>query len=90
MDFDVIVVGAGPAGSSAAREIASAGFEVGLFEEHETVGVPQHCTGMLTVMGCRLLKVEVLNHVIQARPEMVKISYKNFSFEFPFKMLFQL
>jgi len=40
MDFDVIVIGAGPAGSSAAREIASAGFEVGLFEEHETVGVP--------------------------------------------------
>ncbi len=86
MNFDVIVIGAGPAGSSAAREIASAGFEVGLFEEHETVGVPQHCAGVLTVMGCRLLKVEVPNHVIQARPETVKISYKNFSFGFPFKI----
>ena len=86
MDFDVIVIGAGPAGSSAAREIASAGFKIGLFEEHEMVGVPQHCTGMLTVTGCRLLKVEVPSHVIQAKPERVKISYKNSSFEFPFRI----
>ena len=86
MDFDVIVIGAGPAGSSTAREIASAGFEVGLFEEHEMVGVPQHCTGMLTIRGCQLLKIEVPDHVIQTRPEIVKISYKNSSFEFPFKI----
>jgi len=86
MNFDAIVIGAGPAGSSAAREIASAGFRVGLFEEHELVGVPQHCAGMLTVKGCRLLKIEVPDHVIQSRPRMVKISYKDLSFEFPFKV----
>ena len=86
MNFDVIVIGAGPAGSSTAREIASAGFKVGLFEEHEMVGVPQHCTGMLTVPGCQLLKVDVPDYVIQAKPERAKISYKESSFEFPFKV----
>ena len=86
MDFDAIVIGAGPAGSSAAREIASAGFKVGLFEEHEEVGVPQHCTGMLSVRGCQLLEIEVPDHVIQSRPQMIRISYKNHSLEFPFKV----
>jgi len=86
MDFDAIVIGAGPAGSSTAREIASAGFKVGLFEEHEAVGLPQHCTGMLTVRGCQLLKVEVPDQVIQARPQAVKISYRNSCFKLPFKI----
>ena len=86
MDFDAIVIGAGPAGSSAAREIASAGFKVGLFEEHEAVGLPQHCTGMLTIRGCQLLEVEVPDHVIQARPQAVKISYRNSCFKLPFKI----
>lgn len=32
MDFDVIVVGAGPGGTVAARDMAAAGFKVGLFD----------------------------------------------------------
>ena len=32
MDFDVIVVGAGPGGAVAARNLARAGFKVGLFD----------------------------------------------------------
>ena len=86
MDFDAIVIGAGPAGSSAAREIASAGFKVGLFEEHEEVGLPQHCTGMLTVRGCQLLRVKVPDQVIQARPQAVKITYRNSCLKLPFKI----
>jgi digeranylgeranylglycerophospholipid reductase len=41
--FDVIVVGAGPAGSSAAAAAAAEGMSVLLLEEHETVGVPLQC-----------------------------------------------
>ncbi|HEX7319754.1 MAG TPA: NAD(P)/FAD-dependent oxidoreductase [bacterium] len=41
--FDVIVVGAGPAGSSAAAAAATEGVSVLLLEEHETVGVPLQC-----------------------------------------------
>lgn len=47
-EFDVIVVGAGPAGSEAARASACAGLRTLLVEEHATVGAPSHCTGKLS------------------------------------------
>jgi digeranylgeranylglycerophospholipid reductase len=47
-EFDVIVVGAGPAGSEAARASANAGLRTLLVEEHSTVGSPSHCTGKLS------------------------------------------
>jgi geranylgeranyl reductase family protein len=44
---DVIVVGGGPAGLLAARDLAAAGFSVIVAEEHGQIGVPVHCTGVL-------------------------------------------
>ena len=44
---DVAVVGAGPAGLLSARILASLGHDVVVLEEHDTVGVPVHCTGLL-------------------------------------------
>ena len=46
--YDAAVVGAGPAGSTAARELAAAGFRVLLLEEHAEVGRPVHCAGLVT------------------------------------------
>mgnify|MGYP001387597470 CR=1 FL=1 len=48
MDFDVAVVGAGPAGSVSAKEIAAAGYKVLLLEEHDVVGQPVHCSGLIS------------------------------------------
>jgi digeranylgeranylglycerophospholipid reductase len=48
MDYDVIVVGAGPAGAEAARAASGRGLRTLLAEEHATVGVPSHCTGKLS------------------------------------------
>ncbi len=44
---DVVVVGAGPTGCYAARELARLGYGVLVLEEHAEVGEPVHCTGVL-------------------------------------------
>jgi digeranylgeranylglycerophospholipid reductase len=46
---DAVVIGAGPAGSITARRLAEQGYDVVLLEEHEHVGEPVHCTGLLGV-----------------------------------------
>jgi len=48
-DCDVAVVGAGPAGSRTARNIAAAGWRVKLLEEHRRIGVPSHCSGLISL-----------------------------------------
>lgn len=47
-DCDVAVVGAGPAGSRTARNLARSGLNVKLLEEHKRVGVPSHCSGLIS------------------------------------------
>ena len=46
--FDVVVVGAGPAGGLAAERIARKGFQVALIEEHREIGEPIQCGGLVT------------------------------------------
>lgn len=45
--YDIIVIGAGPAGCAAAKAAAEKGAKTILLEEHRIVGVPSHCTGLL-------------------------------------------
>ncbi|HXG35771.1 MAG TPA: NAD(P)/FAD-dependent oxidoreductase [Dehalococcoidia bacterium] len=47
-DCDVAVIGAGPAGSRTARDLARRGLRVLLIEEHRRVGVPSHCSGLIS------------------------------------------
>ena len=48
MKYDVVVVGAGPVGSTAARYAAMSGAKVLLLEEHSSIGSPVGCTGLLS------------------------------------------
>ena len=50
LEYDVIIVGAGPAGSLAAQRTAEKGLNVLLIEDHKEIGRPVHCSGWLN--GC--------------------------------------
>jgi len=69
---DVVVVGCGPAGSLASLEAAKKGLEVLVLEEHNVVGEPDHCAGLVSVSGLKRLGLKVpgeciLNKVYGAR-----------------------
>ena len=51
---DVLVVGAGPAGSTAANGLARQGHDVVVVEEHERVGLPVQCAGLVSERVLRL------------------------------------
>ena len=65
MKHDAIVIGAGPAGLLAANEIAKRGYAVQVFEEHERVGEPDHCAGLLSTSGLKRLGISLPKDVIQ-------------------------
>ena len=50
LEYNVIIVGAGPAGSLAAQRTAEKGLNVLLIEDHREIGRPVHCSGWLN--GC--------------------------------------
>ena len=63
---DVIVVGAGPAGLYTAFLLAGHGLEVLVLEEHAEVGIPTHCTGVVSAEAYDLYKIP--EHVVLHRP----------------------
>jgi flavin-dependent dehydrogenase len=67
MEYDVVVVGAGPAGSMAAKYAAKAGARVLMIEEHATIGLPVQCAGLISTRayeGCELSET-IGKHVIR-------------------------
>ena len=68
--IDVAVVGAGPAGLHAAKQLAESGLEVRVFEEHATVGSPTHCTGIVSLELTEFAKLPeelIVNRLRHAR-----------------------
>jgi geranylgeranyl reductase family protein len=65
MNFDAIIVGAGPAGLLAATKIAEGGHSVLVLEEHEKIGEPDHCAGLLSSSGLESLSLKPPDHVVQ-------------------------
>ncbi|MDD1694478.1 MAG: geranylgeranyl reductase family protein [Methanoregula sp.] len=70
MTYDVVIVGAGPAGCAAAGECAGKGLKTLCIEEHGTIGYPVQCAGLLSSAAfaeCRVSGRPVLNRVSGAR-----------------------
>lgn len=53
MNYDVIIVGAGPAGAIAAKYAAKNGASTLLIEEHASIGSPVQCTGLISTAALR-------------------------------------
>jgi geranylgeranyl reductase family protein len=85
--LDVAVIGGGPGGLHAATLLSSAGFDVTLFEEHNEIGQPVHCTGVLADDAFRefgLSRASILNTLSTAKfvsPAGFQISYTTPSVE---------
>ncbi len=68
--YDVVVVGAGPCGSAAARSCAEAGLSTLCIEEHAAIGHPVQCAGLLSCQAfreCGVSERSVQNRVRGAR-----------------------
>jgi len=65
-EYDVAVIGAGPAGSMAAKRASQNGAEVLLLEEHSSVGWPVQCAGLLGVKAIEESELGLGSFVIRS------------------------
>lgn len=64
MKYDVVVVGAGPAGSLASEYAARNGARTLLIEEHSSIGSPVQCTGLISTKALKECQVGEGNFVL--------------------------
>lgn len=62
---DALVVGAGPASLIFSEKAASQGLNVKIYEEHTKIGIPNHCTGLISVEGFQRLNLTPTKEMIQ-------------------------
>lgn len=67
MDYDVTIIGAGPVGSTVAKVLTDKGFNVLVLEEHPLIGLPQHCTGKISVEALRELGLKPVGILQEVR-----------------------
>ena len=62
--YDVAVVGAGPSGSFIGYRLASKGLKVAILEEHNEVGRPVECTGVVTRRVFQFVKSDSIANTV--------------------------
>lgn len=66
-DYDVIVVGAGPIGSTYAYHMANEGYNVAIFDMKNRIGEPLQCAGIVStnINDCETLPEEIIYNKIK-------------------------
>jgi len=62
---DVAIVGCGVSGTSAALAITRKNVSVSIFEEHQKVGVPSHCSGHVGIQAFKRFSPEIPHRIIE-------------------------
>jgi geranylgeranyl reductase family protein len=55
--YDAVVIGGGPIGGFTAGLIAKAGFSTAIIEEHDTIGEPVQCAGLISPRCLEIVKI---------------------------------
>lgn len=78
--YDVAIIGAGPAGCSAAYSCAKAGLSTLLLEEHAKVGEPVHCGECLSDVALHRMNLTLPDEAIACRVKGIRVIFpdKNF------------
>ncbi|MCX8163473.1 MAG: NAD(P)/FAD-dependent oxidoreductase [Candidatus Micrarchaeota archaeon] len=80
--IDVHVIGAGPAGLYAAIQGAKNSLNVLVSEEHKKIGLPVHCSGLISASGLEQLnKIVKYRNIIKNEIKCAKIYSRNNSME---------
>ncbi len=72
---DVLVVGAGPGGGSAALHAARRGLDVVLIEDHPEIGTPVHCGECLSEIAVQNLELALPDSVISLPVEGIRVIF---------------
>lgn len=72
---DVLVVGAGPGGGSAALHAARAGLKVMLIEDHGEIGTPVHCGECISDIAVANLNLNIPESVISKRVHGIRVIF---------------
>ncbi|MFH1094748.1 MAG: NAD(P)/FAD-dependent oxidoreductase [Candidatus Micrarchaeota archaeon] len=73
--FDVAIIGAGPAGLSAAKKAARGGLSVVVLEEHAKPGEPVHCGECLSSFATRRMGLELPEEVIALHVKGIRVVF---------------
>ena len=74
-ECDVLVIGAGPGGGSAALHAARQGLSVMLVEDHSAIGTPVHCGECLSLLAVENLELDLPDEVISLECKGIRVIF---------------
>ena len=76
-DCDVLVIGAGPGGGSAALHAARKGLSVMMVEDHPEIGTPVHCGECLSLLAVQNLGLDLPDSVIALKCKGIRVIFQD-------------